>query len=202
MEPRSTPSNLSRLMHDLSLREGEDLQRALAESTALLARLTQGAPSRRQAGGAPSDIATLERAQQELDRIVAGELARLCRQAAAAGSWVAEGPRRAHGFALPVAPGELARLLDDELRCAEQLQCLPEAEQDRLRELCARLAAGECDRPAFRAAAEGLEARLGDLPGDLPSQAGRAAVRSRCGGRPAPPDSSAREPRSVDPEGP
>jgi hypothetical protein len=160
MNTRPTPSSLARLMQDLSLREGEDLHRALAQSTALLARLSQYAPRRR--SGAPErDVATLERAQRELALLVARELARLCDLAAdpedPAGDAATAGavPAEADEF-LDVRV--LVRRLDDELDCAEAIECLPPPLLERVRDLAWNLSRGERDALGFRTAAATLEA--------------------------------------------
>ena len=88
MDLEPAPSRLTQLIQELTQREGEELQRALDASTALLAGLTRrGRSSRAQGPGAASrgDVATHARAERELERLFAGELARLLELAADSG---------------------------------------------------------------------------------------------------------------------
>lgn len=177
MDLEPAPSRLTQLIQELTQREGEELQRALDASTALLAGLTRrGRSSRAQGPGAASrgDVATHARAERELERLFAGELARLLELAADSGvsfetlppaeappSHEPRGSSRARRRPISVlARRALARRIEFELDGAEDLGFLPTELGARIRDLARRLRRGEPDAFALRWAAGEVERAL------------------------------------------
>ena len=149
---RSGPmtSNFSRLLHDLSLREGEDLERALADSASMFARLGAcAAPRVLEAQQTDRGALCAARAERELSRLIVGEVERLCEQAAVALDQASQSHRLRR---------ELCELLLEELDCAQSMDCLPRSMIEHVRDLALHLARAACESGEFRAAAASIRA--------------------------------------------
>jgi hypothetical protein len=141
---------LSRLLAELARCEGEELDLALAESAGLFGCLGAQLAEPFCAGkSAVHTTITLERAQRELSKLIAGELLRLCGLAT-----LQQDASRAH------SAQDLAELLHEELDCARSVEDLPAALLARLRRLATRLPLGIDDSPQFQRCAATLRRAL------------------------------------------
>ncbi len=151
MNTRPVTTDLARLLHDLSLREGADLERALADAASMFAQLGASAaprlvPGDRLGGG----VLSLAHAEFELAGLILREVERLCEQAALALERSAESAQLRR---------DLSELLFEELDCAESMACLQPSLIGLLRDLGQQLPRGSCEAAEFvRAAATLREA--------------------------------------------
>ncbi len=151
MSTKPVTTDLTRLLHDLSLREGADLERALADAAVMFARLGASAAPRLVPGDRIGrGVLSLAHAEYELAGLILREVERLCEQAARAldGSVESAQLRR-----------DLCELLFEELDCAESMACLQPSLLGLLRDLGQQLSTGSCEAAEFfRAAATLREA--------------------------------------------
>ncbi len=151
MTPQPTPSAFARLLRELALCSGEDLERALAESAPMFARLSaRAAPRILGTPHLPPDFFSSSRAQRELGRLVEHELIRLCELAAST-----DGDETEMGL----TQRDLSELLIEEQSCAKSIACLPRVILQSVRNQAKLLRLGVCDAPALQACADSIRAR-------------------------------------------
>ena len=150
MTAQPQPSEFARLLQKLTTCSGEALERALAESAPMFARLSaRAAPRILGTPHLPTEYFTLARAQRELARLALCELTRLCELAAGANGDEDE---------MGLTQRDISELLKEELRCAKSLNCLPRSVRRRVRDQAQLLRLGVCDAPALQACAESIHA--------------------------------------------
>jgi hypothetical protein len=151
MTMKPTPSAFARLLRELSLCSGEELERALAQSAPMFARLSaRAAPRILGTPHLPPAYFTMERAQRELGILVERELTRLCELAAKANGDEEE---------MGISQRDLAELLREELACAKSIGCLRRSTIQRLRAQAKLLSLGVCDAAELQACADSIRAR-------------------------------------------
>ncbi|HTF91148.1 MAG TPA: hypothetical protein VK843_22220 [Planctomycetota bacterium] len=151
MTSRPTPSAFARLLHELSLCQGEELERALAESAPMFARLSARAAPR--ILGKPHlspEYFTRERAERELCRLVERELIRLCELAA-----LHDGDEEQMG----ITQRDLSELISEELDVAKSLGCLRRSTYQEARAQAKLLRLGVCDSAALQTCADKVRSR-------------------------------------------
>lgn len=148
MKARPMSTDFAQLLRDLATREGADLERALADSGAIFARLGAHALPMRPPQTALGDgVLSLRQAERELAQLILRELKRLCEQSAAL---LDDAPDRAE------ACRDLSELLLEELDCARTMDCLAPWRLEQLGELAHGLARADCATGEFRRFADEL----------------------------------------------
>ena len=148
MNTRPVTTDLARLLHDLSLREGADLEHALADAALIFAQLGASAAPRLVPGDRLGrGVLSLAHAESELTGLILREIERMCEQAALALE------RRAESACLR---RDLSELLFEELDCAESMACLQPSLIGLLRDLGRQLSRGSCEAAEFSRAAATL----------------------------------------------
>ncbi len=145
MNTKPVTTDLARLLHDLSLREGADLERALADAAVMFSRLGASAAPRLVPGDRLGrGVLSLAHAEFELAGLILREVERLCEQASRALDGSAESaPLRR----------DLSELLFEELDCAQSMDCLQPSLLGLLRDLGHQLPRGSCEAAEFSRAA-------------------------------------------------
>ncbi len=150
MTPRNTSTPFARLLFELSRCSGAELERALADSAHIFARLGPAAEPRcSSATGAPPAICSLERAELELAGLIARAVAVLFDQAADA---------LERGEDLPAGRREMGALLREELQCAASTHLFPSSLLAHGRKLAGRLPRAACGLATLRDAAQQFRA--------------------------------------------
>ena len=152
MNTKRVATDLAHLLHDLSLREGADLERALADAAHMFAQLGASAAPRLVPGDPVGrGVLSLAHAEFELASLILRELERLSERAALALVRGAESAQLRR---------ELSELLFEELDCAESLACLQPSLVELLRDLGRQLPRGSCAAAEFSRAAATLRETL------------------------------------------
>lgn len=151
MTPSPSPSEFKRVLSELSRCSGEELERALAESAPMFARLSaRAAPRILGTPHLPAACFSMQRAQRELGKLIQREVLRLCDLAIEA-----DGDEDTMG----ITQIDLAELLKEELACAKSVGCLRSSTLQTLRGQAKLLRLGVCDTAALQACADAIRAR-------------------------------------------